>query len=799
MNRSILILLTSFVLLPVLSFLLPVQLNAQNNHPLQEWLESYRFSGDFQTKDLLEPLETGQPLPAGIDHGILLHLKKEVFQSLRAEAPLTLSLPIPNGYGGIFELELVKVELYAPEFSTGTLGLYAQESVPYQPGIHYRGILKNNTNSMAAISIFENDVMGMIVTESGQYQLGALEDAPETFLLYRVEDLDTAPQHSCFTDENLHSFESEPGTDDRGVGCKVVQVYLECDYKLFQDKGSSTTNVNNYISALFNQTATLYANENIGIAISQIFVWTTPDPYLSFSSTAAILNAFRTTKGTNFNGNLAHFLSTRNLGGGIAYVDVICLKQYAFGVSAINTSYQNVPVYSWSVEVLTHELGHNLGAWHTHSCNWPSGALDNCVSPEGNCSPGPAPVNGGTIMSYCHLTSNGINFNNGFGAVPGNHIRNKVLNASCLQQTGSIPTGLSTTNISGSGATANWGAVVGATSYSVQYKTSIASTWINAGNTTSATMTLGGLSSSTNYQWKVKTDCSDFSTISSFTTGSTNNGGGCPVPSSLSATNITTSSSTLNWAASAGASSYTVQYKTSTSSLWLTAGNTAGLSYNLSGLNAGVTYNWKVKANCSNYAASISFTTASNNGGGGSGCSAPINLNNLTVTASAATINWSSVSGALNYTLQIKYANSNTYFTLGTVATTQVTLSGLQANSSYFWRVKANCSGYSVEKALNTPANLEAPPSSSLPYLETGVRFELYPNPGVDRLNIQYNAEISGKEGYRLLDMTGKVLLEGVIGSNVQEINVSGLPSGIFFLEIMENGARMAIKKWIKQ
>jgi hypothetical protein len=35
-------------------------------------------------------------------------------------------------------------------------------------------------------------------------------------------------------------------------------------------------------------------------------------------------------------------------------------------------------------------------------------------------------------MSYCHLTNYGINFNNGFGPLPGNKIRQKVSQANCL-------------------------------------------------------------------------------------------------------------------------------------------------------------------------------------------------------------------------------------------------------------------------------------------------------------------------------------------------------------------------------
>lgn len=89
-----------------------------------------------------------------------------------------------------------------------------------------------------------------------------------------------------------------------------------------------------------------------------------------------------------------------------------------------------------------------------------------------------------------------------------------------------VASGLSTTSITTSGATLNWGAVTGATSYNVQYKLSSSGTWTS---TTSATTSkaISGLAAGTSYDWQVQTVCaSGTSSYSSTVTFTTTGGGG---------------------------------------------------------------------------------------------------------------------------------------------------------------------------------------------------------------------------------------------------------------------------------
>ena len=99
------------------------------------------------------------------------------------------------------------------------------------------------------------------------------------------------------------------------------------------------------------------------------------------------------------------------------------------------------------MQVVAHEMGHNFGSSHTHDCVWgPNNnqQIDDCgslVLGGGSCYNPSAPIvpsGGGTIMSYCHLNSVGIDFTKGFGTEPGNLIRQEHStcmcdNSSCTQ------------------------------------------------------------------------------------------------------------------------------------------------------------------------------------------------------------------------------------------------------------------------------------------------------------------------------------------------------------------------------
>jgi hypothetical protein len=90
------------------------------------------------------------------------------------------------------------------------------------------------------------------------------------------------------------------------------------------------------------------------------------------------------------------------------------------------------------------------------------------------------------------------------------------------------PGGLNASSIDDNSATVSWSAVSGAVSYDVDYKENSSGTWTNAATgTASLSVNLSGLSASTLYDWRVRTNCASLSSsyaTAQFTTQPTSTG-----------------------------------------------------------------------------------------------------------------------------------------------------------------------------------------------------------------------------------------------------------------------------------
>jgi hypothetical protein len=198
-----------------------------------------------------------------------------------------------------------------------------------------------------------------------------------------------------------------------------VEVAIECDTDLFNKLGKDVSRVQKYVVSVFNMVSRIYEDEvNVTYHLPYVRVWTENpvDPYTAEGDiweSLIQLTDYMNANPPDIPHHLVHMLTSPGTTGvgGIAWMGGLCSNDMNYSVSGVHGSY-TYPFqgYTWDVMVIAHEIGHNFGSPHTHSCEW-NPPLDSCVSQEigvdDACEMDAIKPNPGTIMSYCHLINAG--------------------------------------------------------------------------------------------------------------------------------------------------------------------------------------------------------------------------------------------------------------------------------------------------------------------------------------------------------------------------------------------------------
>ena len=167
----------------------------------------------------------------------------------------------------------------------------------------------------------------------------------------------------------------------------------------------------------------------------------------------------------------------------------------------------------------------------------------------------------------------------------------------------------------------------------------------------------------------------------------------CGDPSGLAASSITASSATVSWSAVSGATSYTVEYKSTATSTWtVAASGTTATSANLSGLSASTAYDWRVRANCNSANGNFvqaQFTTTAATGG----CGTAYEANETLATAAIVSTN-TAISAAIATTTDKDWYK----FTLSATSNLNITLTNLAGDYDLIFY---NASGTVIRRSEN--------------------------------------------------------------------------------------------------
>ena len=386
------------------------------------------------------------------DGATLLAVDGDAVRAFRAAGGGHLSVPDAGAPGqaepGSVELDLVPYDLLAP----GT-------SVTYTDG-------RGRHPLAADVSLFRGHVTGeprswVVLAMGGAGVFGVVERAGQRWTLSPVQRGGAAPLAATL---GVHAFAPEgsfasqasrfecginagneaayglrplPVTADRpgrsaapdaaqlSTQRITLDLAVDCDYEIYHVKFvDDLTAATSYILTVLGMSNLIYERDlETTLKVVYLNLWTTPDDPYTQPTTSGELTEFRNywlANNGSISSHLRHLISGRGLGGGIAFLDAVCTGN-AFAVSAIDANYA-YPTFTatWDVNVLTHEMGHNVGSPHTHSCTWAQegrvplhSTLDSCQASEGGCAAygNHLPPDKGTIMSYCHLlvgVANGI-------------------------------------------------------------------------------------------------------------------------------------------------------------------------------------------------------------------------------------------------------------------------------------------------------------------------------------------------------------------------------------------------------
>jgi Pregnancy-associated plasma protein-A/Secretion system C-terminal sorting domain/Fibronectin type III domain len=532
-------------------------------------------------------------------------------------------------------------------------------------------------------------------------------------------------------------------------------------------------------------------------------------------------------------------------GGGPITTDGVVIDYNYFGTSSSANAPYNLG------RTATHEVGHWLNLrhiWGDANCgsdlvsDTPTQQTSNygCPTfPHTTCGNG---ANGDMFMNYMDYTDDACM--NMFSA--GQKVRMQALfstggtRASLLTSNGctpgtafvcTAPNTLSAGSITSTSATVSWSVASGASNYSLDYRVSGATTWTTL-TVTGVSQILTGLTATTAYEYRVKTNCatsaSAYTTASTFTTTSPTTAT-CALPTNVNAANITSAGATISWTAASGASNYSLDYRVSGAATWTTL-TVTGVSQALTGLAASTTYDYRVKTNCatsaSAYTTASTFVTSSTS----ATCSDTYESNNTLATAKPVSV---------NTPLQaiISSSTDNDYFSFSNTATSpniKVTLTNIPTGKDYDLRlynsagtnVKSSLlSGTTAEKILYNAAPVGTYRVRVLPYSgfnatacysltinignttftreieESDTPFEevkITPNPVADVLNIEWHAEADAPATIRLFDLTGREMkrIEKHMSKEITtvQMDVRTVQNGMYIVTLQQ-GETLQTKK----
>ncbi|NNC94141.1 MAG: T9SS type A sorting domain-containing protein [Chitinophagales bacterium] len=265
----------------------------------------------------------------------------------------------------------------------------------------------------------------------------------------------------------------------------------------------------------------------------------------------------------------------------------------------------------------------------------------------------------------------------------------------------------------------------------------------------------------------------------------------CTSPTQLSVSNVQETSVVLDWEVVNGALDYTIRAKGLTETSWITIDVNSGNSYQATGLNNSMLYEWQVRSNCnaggsnvSNYSQLDTFGLAASN------CNLPSNISAVNIEADKATLQWDLNISLDEYLIHWKDSSESSW-TEVTVDALYATLEleTLEADTKYEWKIQSVCdevnditSGFSAIMDFRTQ-KIDST-NVGIDKIESEIMFIAFPNPVGDILNISLE-QPKDELMIEIVDVAGKSVRKlSANYSNFITINMKEFSKGVYMLKL---------------
>lgn len=359
-------------------------------------------------------------LLAGWAHGTAQDTTWQELMNLERDTGVCVLKGIQLGEARSVDLALEPFTAMADDGVIVVEGADGRQFIDHEDLVHtYRGTIVGDEETLVFVSVTNSKLNGFISSEDGLYWMATDRANPEDELTlyvtdaseYDVPELPAGVEFCGVVADTIESGKRMRlgGNRSSGVGCVVVEIAYESDYEYTTTVFDGDWNASAaYMVALGSAVSTImYSEINVKLAINYARTWRDDnDPY-DPNNGIDMLDQFRDHwQGSmgNVDRDVAHILSGRdNLPYlGVAFGSTLCSYAWGYSVSGFLNGSFPTPLQdnnggNYDLLVQAHELGHNLGAPHTHDIG-----VDNCVG--GECDD----ATNATIMSYCHFCEGGF-------------------------------------------------------------------------------------------------------------------------------------------------------------------------------------------------------------------------------------------------------------------------------------------------------------------------------------------------------------------------------------------------------